>query len=139
VAYTGLWIGDAKRWYVGPELGIRRDFGLHWGVGLLLSVPGFNPVQGPNNTAAALDLGPTFTFVGRQAEFGITAGATGFVVISGGGLLHGGVDPFTGGHATAWITDHVGATISAKLRVASGAGAGAGAYPSLSAGLAVRF
>ena len=42
---------------------------------------------------------------------------------------------FFGGHGTAWLTPSLGAVVAAKMRVSGGGSV----YPSLSAGLAVRF
>lgn len=134
-AFTGLRTGATAGWVYGPELGIRRDFGAHWGVGLRAALPVFDAEPYTDDGAAAIDLGPTLTFPTDKAEFGFSAGATGFLVGDGGELIGGGIGAFAGGHATAWLSRTVGAVVSADVRIA---GDGA-AYPSLSAGLAVRF
>ncbi len=133
-AFTGLGTGATAGWVYGPELGIRRDFGRHWGVGLRAALPVFDTEPYSDDGAVALDLGPTLTFATGRAEFGFSAGATGFLVADGGELSGGGIGAFAGGQATAWLTRSVGAVVSANVRVAGGA-----AFPSLGAGLAVRF
>lgn len=134
-ALTGLGTGATAGWVYGPELGLRRDFGRHWGVGLRAALPVFDTEAYTDDGAAAIDLGPTLTFATDKAEFGLTAGATGFLVADGGELIGAGIGAFAGGHVTAWLTRSVGAVASANVRIA----AGGAAYPSLSAGLAVRF
>jgi hypothetical protein len=133
--FTGLRTGGVGGWVYGPELGIRRDFGPRWGVELRASLPVLDTDQGSDDGAAALDLGPTLTFATDKGELGLSAGATAFLVGDRGELVDGGIGGFVAGHATAWLSGNVGAVAGAKVRV-SGGGA---AYPSLSAGLAVRF
>lgn len=133
--FTGLRIGGSSGWVYGPELGIRRDFGPRWGLELTASLPVLDTEQYADNGAAALDLGPTLTFATDKREFGLSAGATAFLVGDYGELVDGGIGGFVAGHATAWFSGNLGAVAGAKVRV-SGRGA---AYPSLSAGLAVRF
>jgi hypothetical protein len=134
-AFTGLRSGGVGGWLYGPELGIRRDFGPRWGVELRASLPVLDADQGTDDGAGALDLGPTLTFATEKGEFGLSAGATAFLVGDRGELVDGGIGGFVGGHATAWLTPSVGAVAGAKVRV-SGRGY---AYPSLNVGLAVRF
>lgn len=134
-AFTGLRTGATAGWVYGPEFGIRRDFGRHWGVGLRAALPVFDTEPYADDGAAAIDLGPTLTFATGKAEFGFSAGATGFLVANGGELSGGGIGAFAGGQATAWLIQSVGAVVSANVRVAGGGAA----FPSLSAGLAVRF
>ena len=133
--FTGLRTGGVGGWAYGPELGIRRDFGPRWGVELRASLPVLDTDQGSDDGAAALDLGPTLTFATDKGELGLSAGATAFLVGDRGELVDGGIGGFVAGHATAWLSGNVGAVAGAKVRV-SGGGA---AYPSLSAGLAIRF
>ena len=133
--FTGLRTGGVGGWVYGPELGIRRDFGPRWGVELHASLPVLDTDQGSDDGAAALDLGPTLTFATDKGELGLSAGATAFLVGDRGELVDGGIGGFVAGHATAWLSGNVGAVAGAKVRV-SGGGA---AYPSLSAGLAIRF
>ena len=133
--FTGLRTGGVGGWAYGPELGIRRDFGPRWGVELLASLPVFDTDRFTGRGAAALDLGPTLTFATDKGELGLSAGATAFLVGDYGEFTDGGIGGFVAGHATAWLSGNVGAVAGAKVRV-SGGGA---AYPSLSAGLAVRF
>jgi hypothetical protein len=133
--FTGLRTGGVGGWVYGPELGIRRDFGPRWGVELRASLPVLDTDQGTDDGAAALDLGPTLTFATDKGELGLSVGATAFLVGDQGEFVDGGIGGFVGGHATAWLSGNVGAVAGAKVRV-SGGGA---AYPSLSAGLAVRF
>ncbi|MEP6688750.1 MAG: hypothetical protein ABJC36_10410 [Gemmatimonadales bacterium] len=130
-AFTGLRTGGTGGVVYGPELGIRRDFGPRWGVELRASLP-FLPT---NDGAAALDLGPTLTFTRERSEFGLTAGATAFLVGDRGELADAGIGGFVDGHATAWLSKNVGAVVRANVRVSGGGNA----YPGLSAGLAVRF
>jgi hypothetical protein len=132
---TGLRTSGESGVVYGPELGLRRDFGPHWGVELRASLPILDIDHGTDDGAAALDLGPTLTFATAKAEYGLAAGATGFLVGDRGELADGGIGGFVRGHATAWLSGSVGAVAAASVRL-SGAG---NAYPSLSAGLAVRF
>jgi hypothetical protein len=134
-SFTALSPGGGEGWFYGPELGIRRDFGAHLGVGLRAALPVFETDPGTDDGAAAIDLGPTLTFRGARSEFGLAAGATGFLVGGGGELIDGGIGGFASGHATAWLTQSLGAVAGATVRI-SGSGE---AYPSLSAGLTVRF
>ncbi len=130
-AFTGLWVGATQGVAYGPELAIRRDFGPRWGVGLRASLP----VLGTDQGAAAIDLGPTVTFAANRAEFGLSAGATGFLVGDQSEFIDGGVGAFVSGHGTAWLTPSLGATAGAEARILGGGAV----YPSLSVGLAVRF
>ena len=98
-------------------------------------LPVFDIDQSPGDGAAALDLGPTLTFPTGKGELGLSAGATAFLVGDYGEFTDGGIGGFVAGHATAWLSGNLGAVAGAMVRV-SGRG---GAYPSLSAGLAVRF
>jgi hypothetical protein len=134
-AFTGLRSGGVGGWLYGPELGIRRDFGRRWGVELRASLPVLDTDQGTDDGAGALDLGPTLTFATDKGELGLSAGATAFLIGDRGELVDGGIGGFVGGHATAWLGKNVGAVAGAKVRLSGGGGA----YPSLSAGLAVRF
>ena len=134
-AFTGLRTGSNSGWVYGPELGLRRDFGLRWGVELSASLPVLDTEQYTDDGAGALDLGPTLTFATDKHEFGLSAGATAFLVGDRGELVDGGIGGFVGGHATAWLTPSIGAVVGAKVRVSGGGSA----YPSLNAGLAVRF
>ncbi len=133
--FTGLRTGGLAGVVYGPELGIRRDFGPRWGVQLRASLPVMDTEQYSDDGAAALDLGPTLTFATEKAEFGLSAGATAFLVGDRGELVDGGIGAFAGGHATAWLSRSIGATAGADVRVSGGGEA----YPSLSVGLAVRF
>jgi len=133
--FTGFSTGGSAGWVYGPELGIRRDFGRRWGVELSASLPVFDTEQYADDGAVALDLGPTITFVSGKSEFGVSAGATAFLVGGGGEFIDGGIGAFVGGHATAWFSKNVGAVAGAKVRLSGGGSA----YPSLGAGLAVRF
>ena len=134
-AFTGLRSGGVGGWLYGPELGIRRDFGPRWGVELRASLPVLDTDRSTDDGAGALDLGPTLTFTTDKGEFGLSAGVTAFLVGDRGELVDGGIGGFVGGHATAWLTPSLGAVVGAKVRVSGGGSA----YPSLSAGLAVRF
>ena len=134
-AFTGLRTGGVGGWVYGPELAIRRDFGPRWGVELSASLPVLDTEQYTDDGAGALDLGPTLTFATDKREFGLSAGATAFLVGDRGELVDGGIGGFVGGHATAWLTPSIGAVVGAKVRVSGGGSA----YPSLSAGLAARF
>ena len=133
--FTGLRTGGVGGWAYGPELGIRRDFGPRWGVELRASLPVFNTNRITGGGAAGLDLGPTLTFATDKGELGLSAGATAFLVGDQAEFVDGGIGGFVAGHATAWLSGNLGAVAGAMVRV-SGRG---GAYPSLSAGLAVRF
>ena len=133
--FTGLRTGATAGWVYGPELGIRRDFGPRWGVELRAALPVLDTEAYTDDGAAAIDLGPTLTFRTDKTELGASAGITGFLVGDGGELIDGGIGAFAAGHATAWFSRHVGAVAGVNVRIA---GSGA-AYPSLSAGLAVRF
>ena len=133
--FTGLRIGGVGGWVYGPELGIRRDFGPRWGVELRASLPVFDTDQRTGDGAAALDLGPTLTFATNKGELGLSAGATAFLVGDSAEFVDGGIGGFVAGHATAWLSGNVGAVAGAKVRVSGGGSA----YPSLNAGLAVRF
>lgn len=134
-SFTGLRLNESRGVVYGPELGLRRDFGPRWGVELRASLPLLDNDQGTDDGAGALDLGPTLTFATAKAEFGLAAGATAFLVGDSGELSDGGIGGFAGGHATAWLSESLGAVAGANVRV-SGKGK---AYPSLSAGLSVRF
>jgi hypothetical protein len=134
-AFTGLRTGGVGGWVYGPELGIRRDFGPRWGVELSASLPVLDTEQYTDDGAGALDFGPTLTFATDKREFGLSAGATAFLVGDRGELVDGGIGGFVGGHATAWLTPSIGAVVGAKVRVSGGGST----YPSLSAGVAVRF
>ncbi len=134
-AFTGLRTGATGGWVYGPELDIRRDFGAHWGVGLRAALPVLDTDPGSDDGAAAIDLGPTLAFSSAKREFGLSAGATAFLVGDRGELIDGGIGGFASGHATAWLTESIGAVAGVTVRIAGGGDA----YPSLSAGLAVRF
>jgi hypothetical protein len=134
-AFTWLRTGGACGVVYVPELAIRRDFGSQWGLELRASLPVLDVDRGTDDGAGAIDLGPTLSFKTEQTEFGLTAGATAFLVGDGGELVDGGIGGFVGGHATAWFGANVGGTLGANVRV-SGRG---DTYPSLSAGLAFRF
>ncbi len=134
-ALTGLRTGARAGWVYGPELSIRCDFGRHWGVGLRAALPVLDTEAYTDDGAVAIDLGPTLTFAGDKADLGLSAGATALLVSDGGELTGGGIGAFASGHATAWLTRRLGVLASVAVRVA---GSGV-AYPSLSAGVAVRF
>jgi hypothetical protein len=134
-AFTGLSTGGSSGLVYGPELGIRRDFGPHWGVELSASLPVLDSEQYSDDGAAALDLGPALTVATEKGEFGLSAGATAFLVGDRGELVDGGIGGFFGGHGTAWLTSNLGVVAGAKVRVSREGGT----YPSLSVGLAVRF
>ena len=134
-AFTGVRIGNESGVVYGPELSLRRDFGPRWGAELRASLPVLDAARYSDDGAAALDLGPTLTFRTAKAEFGVAAGATAFLVGDRGELADGGIGGFASGHATAWLSERVGAVAGATVRV-SGAG---NAYPGLSVGLAFRF
>lgn len=135
LALTGLRVGASDSWLYGPELGVRRDFGPHWGVGLRASLPIYDTKPFTDDGAVALDFGPALSFKGDKSELGFSVGATGFLVGDSGELIDGGIGGFADGHATAWLTPRLGVVGGATVRVA---GDGA-AYPSLSAGLSARF
>ena len=133
--FTGLHSGGSSGWLYGPELALRRDFGARWGVDLRVSLPVFDDEPYADNGAAAIDLGPTFTIRTAKAEFGLAAGPTAFLVGDAGELIDGGIGAFADGHATAWLTPGLGAVVGGAVRVANDGDA----YPSLSAGVALRF
>ena len=134
--FTGLRTGGSSGVVYGPELAIRRDFGPRWGVQLRASLPVLDTQQYGDDGAVALDLGPTLTFVATEkAEFGLSAGATAFLVGDRGELVDAGIGIFAGGHATTWLSKAIGVVVGADVRVSGGGDT----YPSLSAGLAVRF
>ena len=138
-AFTGLRTGGVSGWLYGPELGIRRDFGRdtgpRWGVELHASLPVLDTDQGTDDGAGFLDLGPTLRFASDKGEFVLSAGATAFLVGDRGELADGGIGGYFGGQGTAWLSQHVGAVVGARARLSGGGSV----YPSLSAGLAVRF
>ena len=135
-AFTGLRVGGSTRWVYGPELGVRRDIGPHWGIGLRASLPVLDTAPFSDDGAVALDLGPTYTFTaGKRTELGLAAGATGFLVGDAGELTDGGIGAFADAHGTAWLTPALGLTANATVRLANSGSA----YPSLSAGLSLRF
>jgi hypothetical protein len=133
--FTGLRTSGQGDVVYGPELGIRRDFGPRWGVELRASVPTLDADEDTDDGAGAIDVGPTLTFAKQKTEFGLSGGATLFIVGHRGELADGGIGGFIAGHATAWLNESIGAVAGANLRV-SGRG---NQYPGLSAGLAVRF
>jgi hypothetical protein len=133
-AFTGLKSGGASGWQYGPELGIRRDIGPRWGVELRASLPVVD-ADGTDNDAGFLDLGPTLRFASDKGEFVLSAGATAFLVGDRGEFVDGGIGGFFGGQGTAWLGKHLGAVVGARARLSGGGSV----YPSLSAGLAVRF
>lgn len=138
--FTGLRVGGASGMLYGPELGIRRDFARadsipRWGVQLRASLPVLDADCCTDDGAGAIDLGPTLTFAGERGELGLEAGATAFLVGDSGELLDGGIGAFIGGHGTTWLGSNVGAVLGANVRVSSGGNT----YPSVSAGLALRF
>jgi hypothetical protein len=126
-------VGDREGWGYGPEVGVRRDFGRNWGVGLRLALPALGSDTGA--AGAAIDLGPTLTHVTPRMELGLSAGATGFLVGDHADLVDGGLGLFAGGHATVWLTLQLGVMAGADVRSTSGLTG----YPSVSAGLAMRF
>jgi hypothetical protein len=138
-AFTGLRSGGVSGWLYGPELGIRRDFGgdigPRWGVELRASLPLLDTDQGTDDDAGFLDLGPTLRFASDKGEFVFSAGATAFLVGDRGEFVDGGIGGFFGGQGTVWLSKHVGAVAGARARLSGGGSV----YPSLSAGLAVRF
>ncbi len=127
---TGISVGSREGWGYGPELSVRYDGRNRWGAGLTLSLPVFGGGAG----GAAADLGATWTQQGRRTDLGATAGVTAFLVGDSSELVGGGIGGFAGGHVTQWLTPGLGVTASAKVRVTA-----TGAYPSVSAGLSVRF
>src|SRR5512138_3362919 len=134
-AFTGFHTGSSSGWLFGPELSLRRDVGAHWGVGLRASLPVLDAEPYADDGAAAIDLGPTYTIRSAKAEFGLSAGPTAFLVGDGGELLDAGIGAYADAHATAWFTPGLGAVVGGTLRLANDGDA----YPSLSAGLALRF
>ena len=138
-AFTGLRTGGGSGWLYGPELGVRRDFrrdaGPRWGVELRAALPAIDTDQGTDDGAGFLDLGPTLRFASDKGEFVLSAGATAFLVGDRGELADGGIGGFFGGQGTAWLTKHLGAVAGARARLSGGGSV----YPSLSAGLALRF
>jgi hypothetical protein len=133
--FTSLRTGGSSGVVYGPELAIRRDFGPRWGVQLRASLPVLDAEQYADDGAAALDLGPTLRFATEKTEFGLSAGATAFLVGDRGELVDGGIGVFVGGHATRWLSEAIGVVAGADVRISGGGDA----YPSLSAGLAARF
>ena len=138
-AFTGLKTSGTSGWLYGPELGIRRDFGRdigpRWGVELRASLPALDTYQGTDDGAGFLDLGPTLRFASDKGEFVLSAGATAFLVADRGELSDGGIGGFFGGQGTLWLSKHLGAVAGARARLSGGGSV----YPSLSAGVAVRF
>jgi hypothetical protein len=138
-AFAGVRTGGVSGWLYGPELGIRRDFGRdigpRWGVELRASLPALDTYQGTDDGAGFLDLGPTLRFASDKGEFVLSAGATAFLVADRGELADGGIGGFFGGQGTLWLSQHLGAVAGARARLSGGGSV----YPSLSAGLAVRF
>jgi hypothetical protein len=138
-AFTGLKTGGVSSWLYGPELGIRRDFGRdigpRWGVELRASLPALDTYEGTDDGAGFLDLGPTLRFASDKGEFVVSAGATAFLVGDRGELADGGIGGFFGGQGTRWLSEHLGVVAGARVRLSGGGSV----YPSLSAGLAVRF
>jgi hypothetical protein len=133
-AFTGLRTGGVSGWLYGPELGIRRDIGPRWGVELRASLPVVD-TEGTDDDAGFLDLGPTLRFGSDKGEFVFSAGGTAFLVGDRGEFVDGGIGGFFGGQGTVWLSKHVGAVAGARARLSGGGSV----YPSLSAGLAVRF
>ena len=135
-AFGALRVGGATNWVYGPEVGLRRDIGPHWGVGLRAALPVLDTAPYSDDGAVALDLGATLNYpVGQHTEAGLAAGATAFLVADAGELTDGGIGVFADAHATRWMTPALGITAGATVRIA---GSGT-AYPSLSGGLALRF
>ncbi len=135
-AFTGLRVGGSTKWIYGPELGLRRDIGTHWGLGLRASLPVLDTAPFSDDGAVALDLGPTLTFTtSYRTELGLAAGATAFLVGDAAELTDGGIGAFADAHGIAWLTPALGVTAGATVRL----GNSGTAYPSLSAGLALRF
>jgi hypothetical protein len=134
-ALTALGGGGLDRWLYGPELGVRYDIGRHWGVGLRASLPVFDRAPYSDDGAVALDLGPTYTVKGIKSEFGLSAGATAFLVGDGGELTGGGIGPFAAAQATLWLSTTVGLVGGATVR----AGSTGGVFPSVSGGLSLRL
>jgi hypothetical protein len=138
-AFTGLRTGGVSGWLYGPELGIRRDFGRdigpRWGVELRASLPALDTDEGTDDGAGFLDLGPTLRFASDKGEFVLSAGATAFLVADRGELSDGGIGGFFGGQGTLWLSKHLGAVAGARARLSGGGSV----YPSMSAGLALRF
>jgi hypothetical protein len=133
--FTGLRTGGSSGVVYGPELAIRRDFGPRWGVQLRASLPVLETEQYTDDGAAALDLGPTLKFATEKAEFGLSAGATAFLVGDRGELVDGGIGVFVGGRATTWLSKAIGVVAGADVRISGGGHV----YPSLSGGLTARF
>ena len=138
-AFTGLRSGGVSHWLYGPELSIRRDFGRdigpRWGVELRASLLALDTYEGTDDGAGFLDLGPTLSFASDKGEFVVSAGATAFLVGDRGELADAGIGGFFGGQGTRWLSEHLGVVAGARARVSHGRTV----YPSLSAGLAVRF
>ncbi len=133
--FTGLRTEGGSGWLYGPELGIRRDIGSRWGVELRASLPALDTDQGTDDGAGFLDLGPTLRFASDRGEFVLSAGATALLVADRGELSDGGIGGFFGGQGTLWLNKHLGAVAGARARLSGGGNV----YPSLTAGLAVRF
>jgi hypothetical protein len=138
-AFTGVRTGGVGGWFYGPELGIRRDFGrdfgTRWGVELRASLPVLDTDEGTDDGAAFLDLGPTLSYASDKGEFVASAGATAFLVGDRGELSDGGIGGFFGGQGTLWLGKQLGAVVGARARLSGGGSV----YPSMSAGLALRF
>lgn len=133
--FTGLRTEGGSGWLYGPELGIRRDIGPRWGVELRASLPALDTDEGTDDGAGFLDLGPTLRFASDKGEFVLSAGATAFLVADRGELSDGGIGGFFGGQGTLWLSKHLGAVAGARARLSGGGSV----YPSMSAGLALRF
>lgn len=133
-SFTGLRTGATAGWVYGPELGIRGDFGEHWGLGLRVALPVLDTESYSDDGAAAIDLGPTLTFSTAKSELGLAAGATGFLVADRGELIDGGIGAFIAGHATRWLNTRMGLTAGGTVRTSGG-----GTYPSVSLGISYRF
>lgn len=132
-ALTTVRVGSREGWAYGPELSLRRDGQKAWGFGVRVSLP----VAGGHQDAGggAIDLGPTVTAVGRGGEFGLSFGGTAFLLGGSGELTGGGVGGFADLHGTVWLGPRVGFAGGATIRI----GSGLSVFPSLSAGLSVRF
>jgi hypothetical protein len=133
---TALGGGDLDGWAVGPELGLRYDFGPQWGIVLRASLPVFDAADYSDEGAAALDLGATWTHRGARSEVGFALGASAFLVGEAGELTDGGIGPFAAGQVTRWLSPTLGLTGGATVRIGSADG---GIFPSLSAGLSLRL
>ncbi len=131
VGFTAIRVGAREGWGYGPELSIRRDVRGKAGVELRLSLPALRENAG----AAAIDLGPTWTaFRTPRTELVLSGGVTAFLAGDASELIDGGLGVYAGAQVTTWQSPRFGLTLGSRLRLTPG-----GAYPSFTAGIAVRF